>query len=109
LRQGWGLIGAVFKKASFSMVEKGLVKKVSFSCLEMSVVKKFISAWLDWSKQIKIKVQKAVKKLSKSCQKVVKDFVKPRKKKKENKFFHDFGKLSMILKIGCDFENLSLF
>jgi hypothetical protein len=34
----------VVKKASFSMVEKGLVKKVSFSRLEMSVVKKSISA-----------------------------------------------------------------
>jgi hypothetical protein len=44
----------VVKKASFSMVERGLVKKVSFSSLEMSVVKKSISAWLDWAKQIKI-------------------------------------------------------
>jgi hypothetical protein len=34
------------QKASFSMVERGLVKKVSFSSLEMSVVKKSISAWL---------------------------------------------------------------
>jgi hypothetical protein len=40
----------VVKKASFSMVERGLVKKVSFSSLEMSLVKKFISAWLDWGK-----------------------------------------------------------
>jgi hypothetical protein len=37
------------KKASFSMVERGLVKKVSFSNLERSVVKKSISAWLDWA------------------------------------------------------------
>jgi L-ribulose-5-phosphate 3-epimerase UlaE len=50
------------KKASFSMVERGLVKKVSFSSLEMSVVKKSISARLDWGK----------KKSPKSCQKVVK-------------------------------------
>jgi hypothetical protein len=41
----------VVKKASFSMVERGLVKKVSFSSLEMSVVKKSISAWLDWAKK----------------------------------------------------------
>jgi hypothetical protein len=34
----------------------------------MSVVKKSISAWLDWAKKIKNKVQKVVKKLSKSCQ-----------------------------------------
>jgi hypothetical protein len=51
----------VVKKASFSMVERGLVKKVSFSSLEMSVVKKSISAWLDWEKKSK-----------KSCQKVQK-------------------------------------
>jgi hypothetical protein len=44
----------VVKKASFSMVERGLVKKVSFGSLEMSVVKKSISAWLDWAKKIKI-------------------------------------------------------
>jgi hypothetical protein len=43
----------VVKKASFSMVERGLVKKVSFGSLEMSVVKKSISAWLDWAKKIK--------------------------------------------------------
>jgi hypothetical protein len=42
----------VVKKASFSMVERGLVNKVSFSSLEMSVVKKSISAWLDWAKKI---------------------------------------------------------
>jgi hypothetical protein len=39
------------KKASFSMVETGLVKKLSFSSLEMSVVKKSISAWLNWAKK----------------------------------------------------------
>jgi hypothetical protein len=44
----------VVKKASFSMVERGLIKKVSFSSLEMSVVKKSISAWLDWAKKMKI-------------------------------------------------------
>jgi hypothetical protein len=70
LRQGWGLIGGLVKKASFSMVERGLVKKVSFSSLEMSVVKKSISAWLDWAKKIKN---------PKRCQKVVKHFVKPGK------------------------------
>jgi hypothetical protein len=53
----------VVKKASFSMVERGLVKKVSFSSLEMSVVKKSISAWLDWAKKREKKVQKVVKKL----------------------------------------------
>jgi hypothetical protein len=37
----------VVKKASFSMVERGLVKKVSFSSLEMSAAKKSISALLD--------------------------------------------------------------
>jgi hypothetical protein len=57
------------------MVKRGLVKKVSFSSLEMSVVKKSISAWLDWAKGKKYQS----KKLSKSCQKVVKHFVKPRK------------------------------
>jgi hypothetical protein len=41
----------VVKKASFSMVERGLVKKVSLSSLEMSMVKKSISAWLDWAKK----------------------------------------------------------
>jgi hypothetical protein len=35
----------VVKKASFSIVERGLVKKVSFSSLEMSVNKKSISAF----------------------------------------------------------------
>jgi hypothetical protein len=49
------------------MVERGLVKKVSFSSLERSVVKKYISAWLDCEK----KVQKVVKKFSKSFQNVV--------------------------------------
>jgi hypothetical protein len=49
LQQGWGLIGGVVKKASFSMVERGLVKKVSLSSLEKSMVKKSISAWLDWT------------------------------------------------------------
>jgi L-ribulose-5-phosphate 3-epimerase UlaE len=63
-----GLIGGVVKKASCSMVERGLVKKVSFSSLEMSVVKKSISAWQDWAKKRRNKVQKVVKKLSKSCQ-----------------------------------------
>jgi hypothetical protein len=69
LRQGWGLIGGVVKKARFSMVERGLVKKVSFSSLEMSVVKKSVSAWLDWAKK---KKEKKFKKLSKCCQKVQK-------------------------------------
>jgi hypothetical protein len=61
------------------MVERGLVKKVSFSSLEMSMVKKSISAWLDWAKNIS----------PKSCQKVVKHFVKPRKnkQKRDNDFF----------------------
>jgi hypothetical protein len=50
------------------------------------VVKKSISAWLDWAKKKKKKVQKVVKKLSKSCQKaqnIVKKlsniFIKPGK------------------------------
>jgi L-ribulose-5-phosphate 3-epimerase UlaE len=47
------------------MLERGLVKKLSFSSLEMSVVKKSISAWLDWAKKSRKKVQKVVKK---SCQ-----------------------------------------
>jgi hypothetical protein len=72
LRQGWGLIGGVVKKASFSMVERGLVKKVSLSSLEMSMVKKSISAWLDWAK-------KRRRKSPQSCQKVVKHFIKPGK------------------------------
>jgi 16S rRNA C1402 N4-methylase RsmH len=63
-----GVIGSVVIKASFSMVERGLVKKVSFSSLEMRVVKKSISAWLDWAKKYKYKSEK----LSKSCQKIVK-------------------------------------
>jgi hypothetical protein len=61
----------VVTKASFSMVERGLVKKVSFSSLKMSVVKKYISAWLDWAKKEYISpksCQKVVKKLSKTCQ-----------------------------------------
>jgi hypothetical protein len=52
LRQGWGIIGGVVKKSSFSMVERGLVKKLSFTSLEMRVVKKSISAWLYWAKKI---------------------------------------------------------
>jgi hypothetical protein len=55
----------VVKKASFSMVERGLVKKVSISSLKMIVA--------GLSKK---------KKKSKSCQKVqkvVKHFVKPGK------------------------------
>jgi hypothetical protein len=71
----------VVKKASFSMVERGLVKKVSFSSLEMSVVKKSISAWLDWEKKSQKNCQKVVKKLSKS------------------------SKIYMILKIGYNFQN----
>jgi hypothetical protein len=69
LRQGWGLIGGVVKKASFSMVERGLVKKVSFSILEMSVVKKtFNMAGLGKKKYLSPNsCQKVVKKLSKSC------------------------------------------
>jgi hypothetical protein len=66
LRQGWGLIG-------------GLVKKVSFSSLEMSVVKKSISAWLDCAEKKDKKKSKKLSKSSKSCQKVVKHFVKPGK------------------------------
>jgi hypothetical protein len=54
----------VVKKASFSMVEGGLVKKVSFSSLDSGVVKK--------SRLGGKKVQKDVQKLTKSCQKVQK-------------------------------------
>jgi hypothetical protein len=68
LQQGWGLIGGLVKKASFSMVERGLVKKVSLSSQEMSMVKNSISAWLDWAKKKKktnpLSCQKVVKKLS---------------------------------------------
>jgi hypothetical protein len=56
-------------------------------------------------------VQKVVKKLSKSsksCQKVVKHFVKPGKNEqiRENNFFF---KCCMILKIGYDFEKFVSF
>jgi 16S rRNA C1402 N4-methylase RsmH len=79
LRQGWGVIGGLVKKASFSMVERGLVKKVSFSSLEMSVVKKYISAWPDLAEKKKKKSPKSCQKVQKSCQKNVKHFVKPGK------------------------------
>jgi hypothetical protein len=81
LRQGWGVIGGVVKKVSFSMVERGLVKKVSLSSLERSVVIKSISAWPDSAKKIskRKKIQKVCKKLSKSCQNVVKKLSKSSK------------------------------
>jgi hypothetical protein len=60
----------VVKKASFIMVERGLVKKVSFSSLEMSMVKKSISAWLDWAKKMKNKVFKKLSNISSNLVKI---------------------------------------
>jgi hypothetical protein len=72
----------VVKKASFSMVERGLVKEVRFISLEMSVVKKSISAWLDWSKKNKNISPKSCQKVVKKLSNISSNLEKIKKKKR---------------------------